>query len=160
MVTVSAIYGPHKGQSLLGHHFLCFCKSLSPTKVPRDQRQHIYFQWASVWPHSHQCTQSYKRIVFCPNLQPPIRPFTADTLHKEIMHGICPQRAGLPTPFRTASRSSPQYPETHGKAQFGASLSLEKEKTATLVIMATCSSQGFGEGTWLPGARVASAVCT
>ena len=74
-----------------------------------------------------------------------------DTLRKEIMREIDPQRAGLPAHFRTANLSLPQYPESHGKPQFGVLLSLEKERMATLGIRATFAPQRFGEGRWLPG---------
>ena len=63
MVTVSATYSPHKGHSLTCHHLLCICKNLSPSEVPRDRDSIFFFQWASTWLHSHQCIQSYKKIV-------------------------------------------------------------------------------------------------
>lgn len=37
-------------------------RACHPTEVPRDERQHIYFQRASAWLHSCQHTQSSKRI--------------------------------------------------------------------------------------------------
>lgn len=91
MVTVSATYSPHKGQSLLCHHFLCH-----PREAHRDQKQHIRFQWARAWPYPCQYTQSYKRVVLYPNRYPRTLPLTGDTLYKGSMHGTCLQRDGLP----------------------------------------------------------------
>lgn len=72
MVTVLAIYSPTRDSPCYATTPFVSVRACHPTEVPRDQRQHIYFQWASAhWPHSCQRTQSYKRKVLAAQIYIP-----------------------------------------------------------------------------------------
>ena len=108
MVTVLAIYSPHKGQSLLCHHSLCFCKSLSPNRgTQRSETAYLFSRGqcplTPLLPTHPILQEDSPR---CPNLYPWILPLTEDTLHKEIMPRNCLQRVALPAHYTTASLNS------------------------------------------------------
>lgn len=120
MGPVTATCSPRQGQCLLCHHFLCFLKSLSPNRgTQRWEAAYLFSAGQCLAPllSTHPVFQEDRPL--CPNVYPWIHPLKEDTLHKEIRHGLCLQRGGLPAHYKTASLNSPPFPGSHAKAQFG-----------------------------------------
>lgn len=135
----SATSGPHKGQSPLGHHFLCFYKSLSTNQAPRDQRRRIDCQRATLGP-----------APSAPNFHLPTILLCGYFLQRNQAWNL-PSRSWAPSLLQNCKSKFTSVPRIANlRPQFGVSLSLEKEQMAALAVMAAFTSRRFGEGRWLP----------